>query len=115
MKDDGPVRAAALLVLLAGAAVCGACGRSAPPANPEVKAAIADLEKAVAAAKAEVQRLRDVDELENLAGIYGHYVDKNRHDDVADLFARDGVVEIYGRGAFLGQDRVREYMHNLSP
>ena len=40
---------------------------------------------------------------------------RSRHDDVADLFAPDGVVEIYGRGAFIGQDRVREYMHNLSP
>jgi SnoaL-like protein len=109
-----------LLVVLAALAALaalalGACGRSTPPANPELKAAIADLEKAVAAAKAEVRRLEDVDDLENLAGIYGHYVDKNRHDDVADLFAPEGVVEIYGRGAFLGQDRVREYMHNLSP
>ena len=57
--------------------------------NAAAQTAIADLENAVAAAKAEVQRLKDVDELENLAGIYGHYVDKNRHDDVADLFAPD--------------------------
>ena len=58
---------------------------------------------------------KDVDELENLAGIYGHYVDKSRHDDVADLFAPEGVVEILGRGVFIGQDRVREYMRNLTP
>ncbi len=54
--------------------------------------------------------MKDVDELENLASIYGHYVDKSRHDDVADLFAPEGVVEILGRGVFIGQDRVREYM-----
>lgn len=115
MRSESPLRALSLLAALAAAALCGACSRSAPPANADLKAAIADLEKAVAAAKADVQRLEDVDELENLAGIYGHYVDKNRHDDVADLFAPDGIVEIYGRGAFLGQDRVREYMRNLSP
>lgn len=77
-------------------------------------AAIASLEHAVATAEQEVARLRDFDELENLMGIYGFYVDKSLHDDVADLFARDGIVEILGRGVYYGQDRVREYMHNLS-
>src|SRR4029078_6362824 len=83
--------------------------------DAETKAAVAELETAVAAAKAEVQRLKDIDDLENLAGIYVHYVDKARHDDVADLFAPAGVVEILGRGVFIGQDRVREYMRNLTP
>jgi hypothetical protein len=69
----------------------------------------------VAAAKQKVQRLIDVDELENLASIYGHYVDESRHDDVADLFAPTGVVEILGRGVYIGGERVREYMRNLSP
>lgn len=77
--------------------------------------AIAELEAAVAAAEREVQRLQDYDDLENMVSIYGYYVDKSMHDDVADLFARDGVVEILGRGVFYGQDRVRQYMHNLSP
>jgi hypothetical protein len=62
-----------------------------------------------------VQRLRAYDQLDNLAGAYGHYVDKSRQDDIADLFAEDGIVEILGRGVFVGQDRVREYMHNLGP
>jgi SnoaL-like domain len=34
---------------------------------------------------------------------------------VADLFAQNGVVEILGRGVFIGQDRVRQYMRNLTP
>ena len=106
-----PFRAAA--VALTAALVCAACSSSRNDA--ETKAAIAALETSVAAAKAEVQRLKDIDELENLAGIYGHYVDKSRHDDVADLFAQNGVVEILGRGVFIGQDRVRQYMRNLSP
>jgi hypothetical protein len=107
--------------LLCGTAVaalalcCAACGSSSSPEDAGLEAAIVDLENAVAAAKAEVQRLKDIDELENLASIYGHYVDESRHDDVADLFARDGVVEILGRGVFIGEPRVREYMRNLSP
>ncbi len=85
-------------VVLTAALACAACTPSRNDA--ETKAAIAELETAVAAAKAEVQRLKDIDELENLAGIYGHYVDKSRHDDVADLFAPNGVVEILGRGVY---------------
>ncbi|HET7607327.1 MAG TPA: nuclear transport factor 2 family protein, partial [Gammaproteobacteria bacterium] len=95
------------------ALACSACGSRGNDA--ETLAAIAELETAVADARREVDRLKDVDELENLASIYGHYVDKSRHDDVADLFAPEGVVEILGRGVFIGQDRVREYMRNLTP
>jgi hypothetical protein len=91
------------------------CDTRRPADAADTEAAIADLERAVAVAEVEVQRLKDFDALENLAGAYGFYVDKSQHDDVADLFAADGVVEILGRGVFLGQDRVREYMHNLSP
>ena len=103
-----------LLVALL-ALCCAACGSPPPSGDPELAATIADLENAVAAAKQEVQRLKDVDDLENLASIYGHYVDESRHDDVADLFAPSGVVEILGRGVFIGEARVREYMRNLSP
>lgn len=81
----------------------------------ELDAALAELETAVAEAEAEVERLKDFDELENLAGVYGHYVDKSMQDDIADLFRENGVVEILGRGVYFGQDRVREYMHNLGP
>jgi SnoaL-like domain len=101
--------------LLAALAVwCAACD-SGPTGGADDAAAIAELEHAVAAAKAEVQRLTDIDELENLAGMYGHYVDKSQQDNIADLFAADGVAEILGRGVFIGQERVRQYMHNLGP
>lgn len=103
-----------LMIIALLTALTAGCDSSPPPAAAAAEQ-LAELETAVAAAKAEVQRLKDIDELENLAGIYGHYVDKSRHDDVADLFARNGVVEILGRGVYIGQDRVREYMHNLSP
>jgi len=97
------------------ALTCAACDSAPSAKETETLAAIAELENAVADTQREVARLKDVDELENLAGIYGHYVDKSRHDDVADLFAPAGVVEILGRGVFIGQDRVREYMRNLTP
>ena len=99
------------LIALCSTLACSACG-SGSSGDLETLAAIAELENAVADTRRQVDLLKDVDELENLASIYGHYVDKSRHDDVADLFAPEGVVEILGRGVFIGQDRVREYMRN---
>lgn len=85
------------------------------PASAGLDATIAELEAAVAAAEAEVERLKSIDEIENISSAYGHYVDESQHDHVADLFADDGVVEILGRGVFFGQERVREYMNHLPP
>jgi hypothetical protein len=110
-------RALHAALALSAAALAGCGGQSSgdtDTAAADVEAAIAELEQAVAAAKLGVERLKDVEQLENLGGIYGFYVDKSQHDDVADLFTADGVVEILGRGVFIGQDRVRQYMHNLS-
>jgi outer membrane murein-binding lipoprotein Lpp len=108
----------ACLALSALLAACGPEEAAVPNAASEaaaLDAAIAELEAGVAAARAEVTRLRDVEDLENLAGAYGFYVDKSMQNDIADLFTDDGIVEILGRGVYYGQDRVREYMNNLGP
>lgn len=114
-----------LAVALAAAALLAGCGAEQDRAageggdagtnDAELAAAIEDLENAVAAAKVELERLRDYDEIGNLLSSYGYYVDKSRHDDVADLFTADAVYELLGRGVFLGQDRIREYQHNFGP
>jgi hypothetical protein len=101
-------------VALGIAAALSACD-STSREEAALDRAIADLEATVAVAKLEVERLHDVEDLENIASAYGHYVDKSRQDDIADLFTADGVAEILGRGVFIGQDRVRQYMHNLGP
>lgn len=51
----------------------------------------------------------------NLQSIYGYYVDKSQWDQAADLFSKDATLEIAGRGLFTGQDRIREYLHQLGP
>ena len=108
---------AALSLLLAACSPSGP--DSADPAAAEqlaaVESAIASLQTELATTRQAIARLRDVEDLENLAGAYGHYVDKSMQDDIADLFTEDGIVEILGRGVYYGQDRVREYMHNLGP
>jgi hypothetical protein len=108
-------RAAAAIVCALALAAAACEPRPAAQSDAATARAIDELQAAIVAAKLELSRLRDVDELENIAATYGHYVDKSRHDDVADLFAADGVLEILGRGVFIGQDRVRQYMHNLGP
>jgi len=103
----------ALLAFVVGLGALSGCSKQST--DTELAASIAALEQAVAEAEREVERLKDFDAIENLSSVYGHYVDESMQDDIADLFAADGIVEILGRGVFYGQDRVRQYMHNLGP
>ncbi|MCB5425149.1 nuclear transport factor 2 family protein [Altererythrobacter sp. CC-YST694] len=57
----------------------------------------------------------DYIEICNLQAAYGYYVDKGRWDDAADLFAPDATLELAGRGVYVGQERVRAYLHHLPP
>lgn len=63
--------------------------------------------------EARARKAEDWTEIANLQAAYGYYVDKGMWDKAADLFARDGTLEIAGRGVYVGQDRVRQYLHQL--
>jgi hypothetical protein len=76
------------------------------PSIAELLARIEQLER-------RAQEAEDYRDLVNLQGAYGYYVDKGLWNKAADLFARDGTLEIAGRGVYVGQDRVREYLHQL--
>ena len=76
------------------------------PTTEELLARIEALEARALAAE-------DYRDLMNLQAAYGYYVDKGLWDKAADLFAREGTLEIAGRGVYVGQDRVREYLHRL--
>jgi hypothetical protein len=71
-----------------------------------LKAQIAQLEK-------QAQSAQDYIAISNLETAYGYYVDKAQWDQVADLFAKDSTLEIGLRGVWVGQDRVRAYLHKL--
>jgi hypothetical protein len=60
-------------------------------------------------------RVQAVDEIENLEGAYGYYVDKALWDDVADLFAASGSMELGQFGVYDGQDHIRRFLHGLGP
>jgi SnoaL-like domain len=61
----------------------------------------------------QVQNSEDYIALSNLQSAYGYYVDKCLWDEVADLFTKDGTLEIGLRGVYVGQGRVRAYLHTL--
>ncbi len=85
-------------------------------------AALESLRQTVARLEEQVSHLRSKAavseahlEISNLQATYGYYVDKGLWDEAADLFTQDGTLEIAGRGVYVGQDRVRQYLHALPP
>src|SRR5688572_5914797 len=60
-----------------------------------------------------VTRLEDEREIEILQRTYGYYVDKNLWTEIPHLFAEDGTLEIGGRGIFVGQKRIQQYLEWL--
>jgi hypothetical protein len=85
-------------------------GAAAPSA---AAMSVAELEAAVAAAELQAERLRAYDEIDNVIRAYGYYLDKNMWDDLADLFADDGSIELAQRGVYVGRERVREFLHTV--
>ncbi|MCP5144379.1 MAG: nuclear transport factor 2 family protein [Gammaproteobacteria bacterium] len=61
-------------------------------------------------AEQSVGRVRDWHEIENLISAYGYYLDKNLWNDLADLFAVDGAMELAQRGVYKGRERVRDFL-----
>jgi hypothetical protein len=89
-------------------AVAGCSGSSQSRQLEQLQADLAQL-------RTQAQRADDYVDILNLQSIYGYYVDKSQWDQAADLFSADATLEIAGRGLFVGQDRIREYLHELGP
>lgn len=81
-----------------------------PVEKPARPAPVRDIEAALGAAEREILRVRDYEELENLEGAYGYYLDKDLWNSLADLFARDGSLELAQRGVYRGQEHVRTFL-----
>lgn len=77
---------------------------------PFEAAPVADLAVGIARAELLIQRAKDHNEIENLENAYGYYLDKNLWNDLADLFAIDGSMELAQRGVYKGRERVRSML-----
>jgi hypothetical protein len=51
----------------------------------------------------------------NLQNAYGYYVDRKLWDDVADLFADDGTMEIGQSGVYVGRESIRRGLEQFGP
>ena len=81
----------------------------------DLEATVAELAERLAAVERRAQAAEDRLAVANLQRAYGYYVDKSCWEHVADLFARNAVLEINGRGRFIGHERIREYMRHFGP
>jgi hypothetical protein len=75
---------------------------------PKSGATLATLNRRIAALNAE-------DDVRNLQHAYGYYVQRRMWDDVVDLFAADGMIEIAGVGTFKGSAGVRKALARMGP
>ena len=94
------------------AAQVAAAPSSAASGDPAARAANARarLESIVTRAT----RVDDVNEIQNLQSSYGYYTDKMLWDEVVDLFADDGTLEIGPSGVYVGKESIRRYLLSSS-
>jgi hypothetical protein len=85
-------------------------------------AAVAALASKVAAApagaraadlKQRLTRMQDETAVQNLQHAFGYYLDRKLYDDVTDLFASDGSMEMAQRGVYVGPKRIREALEKF--
>jgi SnoaL-like domain len=81
--------------------------------STEDSAELRALEARVAALEERKERVEDANAIERLQAAYGYYVDRGLWDEVANLFADDGTIEIGLDGVYVGKQRVREYLYAL--
>jgi hypothetical protein len=81
-----------------------------PPVGeaPRTRATLADLAR-------RVDVMNEEDRIRNLQAAYGFYADRKMWDDVVDLFAADGVVEVGGQGIWRGPAGVRRWLQTMGP
>lgn len=71
--------------------------------------------RTAAAVERRLARMRDEDLVRNLQHAYGYYIDQKLWNDVTDLFAPDGEVEVAGVGIWRGKRGIRRWLEQNGP
>jgi hypothetical protein len=77
------------------------------------KAPAAPAATRIASLQQRLTRLRDETEVQNLQHAFGYYLDRKLYDDVAELFANDGSIELAQRGAYVGPVHIRTALERI--
>jgi hypothetical protein len=77
------------------------------PARDSSQQTLDVLAKRMADLSVRAQRLGDEIDITNLQHAYGYYVDRKMWDDVAELFASDGTMEMGLQGVYAGRASIR--------
>jgi len=85
------------------------------PSDGHSTAGLPALAERLAALEPEVAQLTAENAVLNLQNAYGYYVDRKLWDDVADLFADDGTLEIGQGGVYVGRQSVRRGLDQFGP
>jgi len=101
-------------LLAAGAALLTLHRAQAQDQQTNGQPSLAALQERARHISEKIGLLEDENAIENLQRTYGFFVDKALYSEIAKLFARNGTLEIGGRGIFVGPERVHEYMEFLS-
>ena len=83
------------------------------PMSTSSTPATRELEARIDALELRKSLLEDGNAIKRLQRAYGYYLDRGLWDEAATLFASDGTLEIGLDGVYVGQKRVREYLHVL--
>ena len=103
-----------LIAPLLLAALTATASAQTAPAVPDLSPRVARAAARLASIDHRADRVADYDELMNLQQIYGFYVDKALWDEVVDLFAEDGSVELGFNGVYVGKPAIRKYLYSLT-
>jgi len=69
----------------------------------------------LAALEGRIAAMNDEDKVRNLQNAYGYYMDRKMWDDVTDLFASDGALEIANVGVYDGPKSIRRALERSGP
>ncbi|MEY4760246.1 MAG: hypothetical protein RLZZ200_102 [Pseudomonadota bacterium] len=97
--------------LLVATGLLGASAATRAAEGPSIIADDAALGAKVAQLEARAVRVQDALAIKRLQRAYGYYFDKGLWDEVANLFSRDGSIEMGLDGVFRGRERVRAYLY----
>lgn len=57
-----------------------------------------------------LQRQEDINAIERLQHMYGYYIDMLLYDEMVDLFADTGSMEVGHRGKYIGKENIRRFL-----